>query len=236
MHSPLKNSKIPFTFYLFIGLAITFVLIVIGIYMFYFGRNGVSRNPSDWGPFGDYFGGVLNPIFGFLSLIALLITIHLQLHSIKVSEEAHSKQNEYLERKEKKEEWQAIICHIEKLIQKQAETKIIKNGVVVGNIGSAISRVGELMSKKGIHGDTNFANEQLKSICDGITIEKLYCLRSALTSLLEYLVKYQKYIVENDTAIISHYVSSYIGLIGNLGQMGLIDKRGMNLLDKIGRK
>ncbi len=92
------------------------------------------------------------------------------------------------------------------------------------------------MSQKGIQGDTNFANEQLKSICDGVTIEKLCCLRSALTSLLEYLVKYQKYIVENDPAIISHYVSSYIGLIGNLGWMGLINKNSMNLLDKIGKK
>jgi hypothetical protein len=36
-----------------------------------------ASNPSrgDWGAFGDYFGGVLNPIFSFLALLVLLLTL-----------------------------------------------------------------------------------------------------------------------------------------------------------------
>lgn len=44
--------------------------------------------PSDtgkWGEFGDYVGGVLNPILSFFALIALLFTIRIQVKELKIS-------------------------------------------------------------------------------------------------------------------------------------------------------
>jgi hypothetical protein len=32
-----------------------------------------STNPSDWGTFGDFFGGILNPILAFCTLIVTII-------------------------------------------------------------------------------------------------------------------------------------------------------------------
>ncbi|MBE5147672.1 hypothetical protein HJ042_05980 [Vibrio parahaemolyticus] len=38
----------------------------------------ISHDPEKWGPFGDFFGGVLNPILAFISFLALLYTIYMQ--------------------------------------------------------------------------------------------------------------------------------------------------------------
>lgn len=55
--------------------ALTSLLVVIGLYATYFYQIPIAENGSAWGQFGDYIGGVLNPIFGFLGLIALLYTL-----------------------------------------------------------------------------------------------------------------------------------------------------------------
>lgn len=48
-----------------------------------------AKNTSDiraaWGQLGDYFGGTLNPIFGFSSFVALLITILYQAKELNAS-------------------------------------------------------------------------------------------------------------------------------------------------------
>jgi hypothetical protein len=40
---------------------------------------------NEWGVFGDFFGGVLNPIFGFASFLALLATIFYQAKELNAS-------------------------------------------------------------------------------------------------------------------------------------------------------
>lgn len=45
----------------------------------------LSREPGAWGQFGDYVGGVLNPSFSFLALLALLATLALQLKELRLS-------------------------------------------------------------------------------------------------------------------------------------------------------
>lgn len=52
------------------------VLLIIVPFVFYitnfFGSN-LSSNTSDWGTFGDYFGGILNPIIGITNIVVLII-------------------------------------------------------------------------------------------------------------------------------------------------------------------
>ncbi len=45
----------------------------------------LSSNQSDWGVFGDFIGGTLNPIFSFLSLLAILFTINLQVQELEAT-------------------------------------------------------------------------------------------------------------------------------------------------------
>ena len=45
-----------------------------------------STNPSDWGTFGDYFGGILNPIISFFTL---LVTIFIAVYINKIERRNH---------------------------------------------------------------------------------------------------------------------------------------------------
>ena len=57
--------------------AVVAVIIVTTLYFYHF--NGIfSTENAEWGTFGDFIGGTLNPILSFLALIALLLTIVLQ--------------------------------------------------------------------------------------------------------------------------------------------------------------
>lgn len=44
---------------------------------------GVSNNSEKWGQFGDYIGGVLNPILSFISIVLLIESVSIQLEANK---------------------------------------------------------------------------------------------------------------------------------------------------------
>lgn len=76
-------------------LAIAFVLFLIVAVLFnYFSSFSgvVSSKQEVWGQFGDYFGGVLNPILSFFALIGLLVTLRGQQEEGKKVEERHKQQ------------------------------------------------------------------------------------------------------------------------------------------------
>ena len=56
----------------------------VGCYVGQFG-DSLSASHTRWGEFGDYLGGVLNPIFALIGLFVLLRTIHLQTRELALS-------------------------------------------------------------------------------------------------------------------------------------------------------
>lgn len=77
-----NSAKIFIGFFIVASIA---VLGAIGIYNAYFWGNPIMENREEWGQLGDYFGGILNPIFGFLSVLALLVALVLQTRELKLS-------------------------------------------------------------------------------------------------------------------------------------------------------
>lgn len=64
--------------------------VVYGIYIYNFAPGQwfkPSQNPADWGVFGDYVGGLLNPLFSFLAFIGVIITVVLQAKQLEVVRE-----------------------------------------------------------------------------------------------------------------------------------------------------
>lgn len=55
-------------------IAMVIFAIVLAFYFCKF-NNSLSPDNNVWGAFGDYVGGVLNPVFAFLSFMALLLTL-----------------------------------------------------------------------------------------------------------------------------------------------------------------
>jgi len=79
----IKPEKIAKWLLLLVVVALSVILIIIALYRQNFGS--LSIEPKHWGEFGDYFGGTLNPILSFLSLIALLFTIVLQSKELELT-------------------------------------------------------------------------------------------------------------------------------------------------------
>lgn len=63
--------------------AIVFSVATVIVYLLTF-HSGLSSDQSDWGTFGDYVGGLLNPVVALVALWALLKTISLQIKELHV--------------------------------------------------------------------------------------------------------------------------------------------------------
>lgn len=61
-------------------------------YIFKFHDSNLSGNPSDWGSFGSYIGGIVGATFASLSFVCLLITVLLQRKELKNNSEAQKQQ------------------------------------------------------------------------------------------------------------------------------------------------
>lgn len=62
--------------------------VVVGVFSYHFKAQPIEVDPAPWGQLGDYFGGILNPIFGFLSVFALLVALVIQSRELRLSREA----------------------------------------------------------------------------------------------------------------------------------------------------
>ncbi len=58
--------------------------VTFGIYAKYF-TGGISTDQSLWAQFGDYFGGILNPLLSFMTILILLYTLRLQKSEIEIT-------------------------------------------------------------------------------------------------------------------------------------------------------
>jgi hypothetical protein len=61
-----------------VAAAVSMLISVVIAYFWIFGSNSSTGTQQTWGEFGDFIGGTLNPLFSFLSLIALVLTVVLQ--------------------------------------------------------------------------------------------------------------------------------------------------------------
>ncbi|MBX3627989.1 MAG: hypothetical protein KF892_23470 [Rhizobacter sp.] len=64
------------------------VLATYSLYFYKFGRGAdwltLSRDQELWGAFGDFVGGILNPIFSFLAFLGVALTIGLQSRQLSM--------------------------------------------------------------------------------------------------------------------------------------------------------
>lgn len=90
------------------------------------GPGATIHYESELGTIGDYFGGLLNPVFAFLSFMALLATIKIQSNALKVSSDelSNSRQELELTRGEIEKSRRAQEEQKEALVQQQKEMVI----------------------------------------------------------------------------------------------------------------
>lgn len=74
-----------------LAVALMVIVIVAVRYISEFSLHVLS-DQEKWGQFGDYFGGVLNPIFSFFALVAILYTLRTQVENNEEGERRHEEQ------------------------------------------------------------------------------------------------------------------------------------------------
>ena len=77
--------------YLAIGVLLYLTATVLSLYLWKFNGLAFGDTADVWGQMGDYFGGMLNPIFAFASFMALLYTIRIQSEELRMTREELSK-------------------------------------------------------------------------------------------------------------------------------------------------
>lgn len=70
---------------------ICFVILVCSVvpfsYYLNFGHLNVSDKPENWGAFGDFIGGILNPLLSFAAFSSILLTIYLQREQLNQNQQ-----------------------------------------------------------------------------------------------------------------------------------------------------
>ncbi|MDC5297797.1 hypothetical protein OHW83_07970 [Acinetobacter baumannii] len=92
-------------------IAICIVLIIPGVYFLWFGvylESSLARQPDIWGQMGDFFGGVMNPLLTFLTVILLISSINHQ----SSANEALVSQIKMMEKNEKLKTFENLFFHL----------------------------------------------------------------------------------------------------------------------------
>ncbi|TZF85242.1 hypothetical protein [Cognatilysobacter lacus] len=142
----------------FLVLALLVVVAAFGSYAWVYARFGLSHDPQDWATFGNYVGGVANPLLAFLTIALLAVTIVLQAKQLGISsrELELSRRELELTRSELKRSAQAQELS-EKALKAQAEAAA--TSAKLATINALLSYyAGEIDRRKGINypvGDPN---------------------------------------------------------------------------------
>jgi hypothetical protein len=59
-------------------LALAFALAVAALYALFFRGRPLSEDPEQWGQFGDFLGGVINPVVGLITVFLVILSISIQ--------------------------------------------------------------------------------------------------------------------------------------------------------------
>lgn len=152
------------------------ILSVIGMYYYQFGTGPaiLSKGQDVWGQFGDYFGGVLNPILSFVSVLLLIKSVTLQLSA----NESILKENKRQESLEKRKSFEFQFYN---LIEAQKsgfdDFSLIfptPNGNVECKKADAVNKLESLILRSTSNGLTGLALTQLLETLDAQSDDKIF--------------------------------------------------------------
>lgn len=108
-------------FWWFVSIAGAIIVFVFGFYVANF-PFGISADQNSWGTFGDFIGGILNPLLAFMGLIALLYTIIIQSTELKETRKELNKSSKALNAQSESLKLQNFETTLFNLLNKHTET------------------------------------------------------------------------------------------------------------------
>lgn len=183
--SQLKSLDRTFGFLIMAAIfAVTLMVLVLVLYFSNFHGPRSDLN-ADWGAFGDFLGGTLNPIFSLLAFFALIYTIKLQSIELRNSAEQLEKsagslslQNTYIE----KQNFESTFFNLIENYRRQTDQlafAIQKGGKVIEcNFNYLKTHAGELVTK---------IDNRVKTgdVADNAALKELPAFRALINPLLD---------------------------------------------------
>lgn len=161
------------------------------IYLYTFGWNmpdAKNELIGKWGTFGDFFGGVLNPILGCASFMALLYTIDLQNKQLKQSADALDLNSKELQNSNRQLEMSA---NAQKEMEKTQRLQQFE-----GFFAYMASELRDIY--KGLDDETRNVENYLKKSHDELSMKNELRSKFELVRFLMYLYQMLKHIDELD--------------------------------------
>ena len=215
------------------GLALAAFAIIISVLCSIIAQFGFSPDSpiEQWGAFGDFMGGTLNPIFAFLSFICLLMTIVLQNTELKETRKeftrvanANEQQLLLISNQQQKDDTYKVIQKVTERLNKNynenrfKEKTLSLHKIILGN-ADYNKNLGFKFIYEACH-DTNSDDYKIIKY-----IEKDLCL---LRDLLEDYGKLTSVEIKDYNPLVNFYQNEYRELVKALAKHNLIDH---NLLE-----
>jgi hypothetical protein len=172
--------------WMFLGGALVLCL-VFGAYAAFFSGHRFEVGSEAWGQFGDFIGGTANPLLGFLTLSALILTLVIQNRQLQVSATELRLSREELELTRRELERTARAQELsEQALRAQAETAVRSSDLTALNF-LLISYRAELDSFKGM----SFMSADPKAQRPGELRRRLAVLEATVDNLFDQVVTRQ---------------------------------------------
>jgi len=202
--------------------AVAIAAAVVFDYLIQFGLTA-SHDQAVWGQFGDFIGGTLNPLFGFLTLIALLLTLVIQSNELRISTDQQKRSADAAQKQIEFHQRESRRADLYRLIEKLT-------GRINRNFNE--NRLDEGHSMHGVLADKDMIHPRL----DTSTFYKFYhqegsltrrtvgWIEADLTMLREYLTQYEQVsdFGFGETPLAEFFRHEYGEMISLLNQYGMI--------------
>lgn len=199
--SSIKTDKKPISFtWLFVVLGLIATLL-LGLYFhhFWYSQGLKLGNQSDFGTFGDFLGGVLNPILGFATVWLLVKSLKIQTDELSLSRnelarssDAIEKQVAHLEREANLNELMRVIVDLRQQYQTLVNSKtymsselvsaIFSNILTIHNAHEESKTIRNLTISNLIYDDTKWAVQQYPQVANLLKANLRLCITHDTTS------------------------------------------------------
>ncbi|AZC36834.1 hypothetical protein [Pseudomonas chlororaphis] len=189
------------------GIALSFMAAIVVVYLDMFGINRI-HDQAIWGAFGDYFGGILNPIFALFAFLGVLWSLDLQMKQVR-----------QLALDKKADEILQVVKDIDARLAGLLQTNIGETSGFDIHILHMVAEAGRGAKQKG---DSNSYKQFLQiSAAPGSLVEAAVReIQHQVSTMCEFLQCYPQQQGGGYTPIIEYYASKTSRLIPMLNDLG----------------
>ncbi len=119
--------------------AVILIMITVGAYLLQF-HGDLSQKQAVWSNFGSYIGGVLSPIFSFLSIIVVIYTVDKQIKKNKKTSDRELKE---IRKQEQVKQYEALVHDREKFLMNLATNVVPPSDDFVALLCKSLIRDGD---------------------------------------------------------------------------------------------